>query len=49
VGELEKTGYNGLYAVELDYMDPVYKDEDIAVKTSVAYLKKLQKTWPRRG
>ena len=49
VGELEKTGYNGLYAVELDYMDPVYKDEDSAVKTSIAYLKKLQKTWPRKA
>ena len=49
VGELEKAGYNGLYAVELDYMDPVYKDEDLAVKTSIAYLKKLQKTYPRRA
>jgi sugar phosphate isomerase/epimerase len=49
VGELEKTGYDGLYAVELDYMDPKYKDEDLAVKASVAYLKRLQKTHPRRA
>jgi sugar phosphate isomerase/epimerase len=49
VGELEKTAYNGLYAVELDYLDPRYKDEDSAVRSSIAYLKKLQKTWPRRA
>ena len=49
VGELEKTGYNGLYAVELDYMDPRYKDEDAAVKASISYLKKLQKRFPRRA
>ena len=48
VGELEKAGYNGLYAVELDYMDPKYKDEDLAVKASIAYLKKLQKDYPHR-
>ncbi len=49
VGELEKAGYNGLYAVELDYMDPRCKEEDLAVKASIAYLKKLQKTHPRRS
>jgi sugar phosphate isomerase/epimerase len=49
VGELEKVGYGGLFAVELDYMDPKYKDEDLAVKASIAYLKKLQKTYPRRA
>jgi sugar phosphate isomerase/epimerase len=48
VAELEKAGYNGLYAVELDYMDPKYKDEDLAVRASIAYLKKLQKDYPRR-
>jgi sugar phosphate isomerase/epimerase len=49
VAELEKVGYNGLYAIELDYMDPVFKDEDLAVKASVAYLKRLQKSFPRRA
>jgi sugar phosphate isomerase/epimerase len=49
VAELEKSGYNGLYAVELDYMIPLYKDEDLAVRSSIAYLKKLQKTYPRRA
>ena len=49
VEELEKVGYNGLYAVELDYMDPKYRDEDLAVKASIAYLKKLQKRFPRRA
>ena len=39
----------GLFAVELDYMDPKYKDEDRAVKASVDYLKGLQKTYPRRA
>ena len=49
VEELEKAGYNGLYAVELDYMDPKYRDEDLAVKASIKYLKKLQKRYPRRA
>jgi 3-oxoisoapionate decarboxylase len=49
VAELEKGGYTGLYAVEIDYMDPAYKDEDAAVAASIAYLKKLQKTWPRKA
>jgi sugar phosphate isomerase/epimerase len=49
VGELEKAGYDGLYAVELDYMDPRYKEEDLAVRASIAYLKKLQKTYPVRS
>jgi len=48
VGELEKAGYTGLYAVELDYLDPRHKEEDLAVKASIEYLKKLQRTYPRR-
>ena len=47
VAELEKQGYTGLFAVELDYMDPRYREEDLAVKESIAYLKKLQKSWPK--
>ncbi len=49
VGELEKAGYNGLFAVELDYMDPRFVEEDRAVKASVDYLKKLQKMYPKRA
>jgi 3-oxoisoapionate decarboxylase len=49
VGELEKIGYTGLFAIELDYMDPTFKDEDIAVKSSVDYLKKLQKKFAAGG
>jgi sugar phosphate isomerase/epimerase len=49
VGELEKAGYNGLFAVELDYMDPRFVEEDRAVKSSIDYLKKLQKAYPRRA
>jgi sugar phosphate isomerase/epimerase len=48
VAELESQGYTGLYAVEIDYMDPRYKEEDLAVKASIAYLKKLQKSYPRK-
>jgi 3-oxoisoapionate decarboxylase len=48
VAELEGQGYRGLYAVELDYMDPRFKEEDLAVKESIAYLKKLQKSWPKK-
>jgi sugar phosphate isomerase/epimerase len=49
VGEMERSGYNGLFAVELDYMDPKFVEEDRAVKASIAYLKKLQKTFPRQA
>jgi 3-oxoisoapionate decarboxylase len=46
---LEKTGYNGLFAIELDYLDPRFGDEDSAIKASVAYLKKMQEKWPRKA
>ncbi len=49
VAELEKAGYRGLFAIELDYLDPVYGDEDLAVKASVAYLKKLQRGLSKRN
>jgi sugar phosphate isomerase/epimerase len=48
VEELERQGYTGLYAVELDYMDPRFREEDLAVKESIAYLKKLQKSHPKK-
>jgi sugar phosphate isomerase/epimerase len=49
VAEMEKAGYNGLFAVELDYLIPKFGDEDAAVKSSIEYLKKLQKTYPKRA
>jgi sugar phosphate isomerase/epimerase len=44
VDELLATGYRGLFAIELDYMDPKYVDEDRAVEQSVRYLQELQQT-----
>jgi sugar phosphate isomerase/epimerase len=41
--ELLAGGYQGLFAIELDYMDPQYKDEDWAVEESVKYLQGLKK------
>jgi 3-oxoisoapionate decarboxylase len=37
-------GYQGLFAIELDYMDPRYPDEDWAVEESVKYLQGLQRS-----
>lgn len=37
-------GYQGLFAIELDYMDPKYRDEDWAVAESVKYLQELQQS-----
>ncbi|HET6485178.1 MAG TPA: sugar phosphate isomerase/epimerase family protein [Spirochaetia bacterium] len=48
VAELEKQGYAGLYAVEIDYPYPSIRDEDQAVKESISYLKTLQKSHPKR-
>ena len=48
VAELDQAGYEGLFAIELDYMDPAYRDEDLAVRSSVAYLKKLRRGLPGR-
>jgi len=42
IKQLLAVGYNGLFAVEIDYMDPRYEDEDIAVEESVKYLKELR-------
>jgi sugar phosphate isomerase/epimerase len=44
VDALLSGGYQGLFAIELDYMDPKYKDEDWAVEESVKYLQGLQKS-----
>jgi len=40
---LEDAGYEGLFAIEVDYLDPKYGDEDLAVAESVKYLKDLSK------
>ncbi|MGQ9502001.1 MAG: sugar phosphate isomerase/epimerase family protein [Anaerolineae bacterium] len=37
-------GYQGLFAIELDYMDPKYPDEDWAVEESVKYLYSLRQS-----
>jgi 3-oxoisoapionate decarboxylase len=44
IDELLAAGYHGLFAIELDYMDPKYVDEDLAVEQSVRYLQGLQET-----
>ncbi|MFV1966610.1 MAG: sugar phosphate isomerase/epimerase family protein [Pirellulaceae bacterium] len=42
VGALQEAGYDGLYAIEFDYLDPKYGDEDSALVQSMEYLKTLQ-------
>jgi 3-oxoisoapionate decarboxylase len=39
--ELRKHGYNGLLALEIDYLDPAYKSNDQAVEESVNYMRSL--------
>lgn len=39
---LDGAGYDGLYAIEFDYLDPKYVDEQTALVQSVEYLKSLQ-------
>jgi sugar phosphate isomerase/epimerase len=41
VGLLREAGYEGLLAIEVDYLDPGHGDEDRAVKASVSYLKRV--------
>lgn len=40
---LEDAGYEGVFAIELDYLDPKYGDEDLAVAESIKYLKDLSR------
>ena len=42
VGALEGAGYDGLYAIEFDYLDPKYGDEDAALVQSIEYLRTLR-------
>ncbi len=39
---LEDSGYDGIYAIEFDYLHPKYDDEDSALVRSVEYLKNLE-------
>lgn len=42
VSSLGAGGYQGLFAVEIDYLHPDYPDEDAAVAESISYLRKLR-------
>ncbi len=44
VKALESAGYDGLFAIELDYLDPKYGDEDSALAESVEYLKEVRRS-----
>jgi sugar phosphate isomerase/epimerase len=39
---LNESGYDGIYAIEFDYLHPKHVDEDTALSQSVDYLKKLK-------
>lgn len=41
VATLDDLGYDGLYAIEFDYLDPKYGEEDAALVRSIEYLKAL--------
>jgi sugar phosphate isomerase/epimerase len=47
VDVLEGAGYQGLFAVEVDYLPEDCADEDRAVEQSVRYLQDLQRSRPR--
>lgn len=42
VETLGSAGYDGLFAIEFDYLDPEYGDEDTALAESVEYLARLR-------
>ena len=42
VRTLDEAGFDGIYAIEFDYLDPQFGDEDAALVASVEYLKSLQ-------
>lgn len=44
---LETSGYDGIYAVEFDYLHPKHKDEDSALIKSIDYMKKIRKELAR--
>ena len=41
---LEDFGYDGLFAIEIDYLHPDYEDEDPALAESVEYLKQVRES-----
>ncbi len=41
---LEDFGYDGLFAIEIDYLHPDYEDEDPALAESVEYLKQIRQS-----
>jgi len=47
IAQLLSGGYEGLFAIELDYMHPKYREEDWAVADSVRYLQVLQQGYRR--
>jgi sugar phosphate isomerase/epimerase len=49
VGFLRQARYRGLLAIEVDYLDPDYGDEDRAVAASVKYLRGLLDGGPDRA
>jgi sugar phosphate isomerase/epimerase len=49
LGFLRKAHYQGLLAIEIDYLHPDYGDEDRAVAASVKYLKSLVANHRSRG
>ena len=44
VKTLKSAGYDGLFAIEFDYLDPKYGDEGPALAESVAYLKQVRQS-----
>jgi sugar phosphate isomerase/epimerase len=42
IASLDETGYEGLLAVEFDYLDPKYYDEEPALVESIEYMKGLK-------
>jgi sugar phosphate isomerase/epimerase len=41
VRTLDQAGYDGIYAIEFDYLDPRFLDEETALVESLEYLKTL--------
>ncbi len=42
VKAMDGEDYDGLYAIEFDYLDPRFGDEDQALADNIEYLKTLQ-------
>lgn len=44
VKALDESGYDGLFAIEIDYLHPDYEDEDSALVESVKYLERVRQS-----